>query len=81
MSVETAITTDADDYGAHDFCSREGAHKLKLKIEEFWAKRGYQVQVNLIPMGFHPAVRCGRFDVRSSMKNGLPSPEQIERAA
>lgn len=58
--------------GESDFCSRDGAHALKAKIEAYWAARGQSVQVMLHNVGFHPAIRAARFDVRSDMINGMP---------
>lgn len=58
--------------GEHDFCSRSGANELKAKIEAYWAARGQNVQVMLHNVGFHPAIRAARFDVRSDMVNGMP---------
>lgn len=55
-----------------DFCSRDGAQRLKTKIEAYWAERGHKVQVMLLNVGFHPAIRASRFDVRSDMINGRP---------
>jgi len=58
--------------GEYDFCSRDGAHALKAKIEAYWAERGQAVQIMLHNVGFHPAIRAARFDVRSDMINGMP---------
>jgi hypothetical protein len=58
--------------GESDFCSRDGAHAIKAKIEAYWRERGQTVQVMLHNVGFHPAIRAARFDVRSDMINGLP---------
>lgn len=58
--------------GEYDFCSRSGANELKDKIEAYWAARGQKVQVMLHNVGFHPAIRAARFDVRSDMVNGMP---------
>ncbi len=58
--------------GESDFCSRAGAHALKAKIEAYWLERGQSVQVMLHNVGFHPAIRAARFDVRSDMVNGMP---------
>ena len=73
------IVSNGDEYfagpnraGESDFCSREGAHALKAKIEAYWAERGHTVQVMLHNVGFHPAIRAARFDVRSDMVNGMP---------
>lgn len=55
-----------------DFCTSEGARRLKTKIQEYWRERGYDVTVDLVDEGFVPAMRSGRTDVRSDMINGLP---------
>lgn len=55
-----------------DYCSREGAQALKDKIEAYWRERGHHVLVALHNVGFHPAIRAARFDVRSDMINGMP---------
>ena len=55
-----------------DFCSREGAVALKEKIEAYWRERGQHVMIALHNVGFHPAIRAARYDVRSDMVNGLP---------
>ncbi|MBX3429805.1 MAG: hypothetical protein KF779_09505 [Hyphomonadaceae bacterium] len=72
------ISSGDDDYfgvsgrSESDFCSRDGAQSLKAKIEAYWADRGHKVQVMLHNVGFHPAIRAARFDVRSDMVNGMP---------
>jgi hypothetical protein len=55
-----------------DYCSREGALALKAKIEAYWRERGQNVMIALHNVGFHPAIRAARFDVRSDMINGMP---------
>lgn len=55
-----------------DFCSREGALALKEKIEAYWRERGQHVMVSLQNVGFHPAIRAARYDLRTDMVNGLP---------
>ena len=35
-----------------DYCTREGAEKLKEQIEAYWAERGHDVRINLIQGGF-----------------------------
>jgi hypothetical protein len=55
-----------------DFCSREGAVALKAKIEAYWRERGLDVLLSLHNVGFHPAIRAARYDVRSDMINGMP---------
>lgn len=56
----------------NDYCTTEGARRLKQRIEEYWRERGYDVNVDLIDAGFMPAMRSARTDVRSNMVNGLP---------
>jgi hypothetical protein len=63
---------DADACGEADYCSQDGAHALKAMIEAYWASRGQHVMVALHNVGFHPAIRAARFDVRSDMLNGHP---------
>jgi hypothetical protein len=55
-----------------DFCTREGAQALKDKIEAYWRDRGHPVMVSLENVGFHPAIRAARYEVRSDMVNGMP---------
>jgi hypothetical protein len=55
-----------------DFCNQDGARKLKAKIEEYWAERGFDVHIDLVDAGFVPAMRSARTDVRSNMVNGMP---------
>jgi len=57
---------------AFDYCSRDGAVALKQKIEAYWAARGQHVMIALHNVGFHPAIRAARYDVRSDMVNGMP---------
>ena len=58
----------------NDFCTMEGAKRLKMKIEEYWRSRGFEVNINLVDSGFVPAMRSARTDVRSNMVNGMPQP-------
>lgn len=57
---------------AGDWCTEEGARRLKQKIEAYWRERGYEVELSLVEAGFLPAMRSARTDVRSNMINGLP---------
>jgi hypothetical protein len=76
------FTTSSCSAGESDFCSRDGAHALKAKIEAYWRERGHTVMVALHNVGFHPAIRAARYDVRSDMVNGMPrSAVQGKRAA
>jgi hypothetical protein len=58
--------------GESDYCSRDGAVALKEKIEAYWRERGQDVMIALHNVGFHPAIRAARYDVRSDMVNGMP---------
>ncbi len=65
-----------------DWCTTEGARRLKDKIEAYWKERGYDVSVELVDAGFMPAMRSARTDVRSNLVNGLPPREhggRVER--
>lgn len=55
-----------------DWCTSEGARRLKQKIEGYWRERGYEVEISLVEAGFMPAMRSARTDVRSDMVNGMP---------
>lgn len=66
------FSTSSSSAGESDFCSRDGAHALKAKIEAYWRERGHTVMVALHNVGFHPAIRAARYDVRSDMVNGMP---------
>ena len=55
-----------------DFCNTDGARRLKMKIEDYWRDRGYEVDIKLIDAGFMAAMRSARTDVRSDMVNGMP---------
>ncbi len=59
---------------ASDFCTEDGALRIKNKIEEYWKNRGYDVNINLVDAGFIPAMRSARTDIRSNMVNGMPTP-------
>jgi hypothetical protein len=57
----------------NDFCTRDGAERLKEKIEAYWAERGHDVRVNLVQAGFLASMRSARTDVRSNLINGVPT--------
>lgn len=59
---------------ASDFCTEDGAQRIKNKIEEYWKNRGFDVNINLVDAGFIPAMRSARTDIRSNMVNGMPTP-------
>ena len=64
-----------------DWCTNEGATRLKTKIREYWEERGYEVDVDLIDSGFVAAMRSARTDVRSNMVNGMPLRRVLEAGA
>jgi len=57
---------------SNDFCTREGALRLKERIEAYWKERGFDVSIELHEAGFMAAMRSARTDVRSNMINGMP---------
>lgn len=61
-----------------DYCTREGAEKLKQQIEAYWAERGHDVKINLVQAGFLASMRSARTDVRSNMVNGIPTRNKTE---
>jgi hypothetical protein len=72
---------DAGGRATTDYCSRQGAEALKAKIETYWRERGEDVMIALHNVGFHPAIRAARFDVRSDMLNGMPRSIAEKRGA
>ena len=66
------LSAGHNDVEPADYCSRDGAHALKQKIEAYWRERGQDVMLQLHNVGFHPAIRAARYDVRSDMINGMP---------
>ncbi|MEM9738355.1 MAG: hypothetical protein AAF829_00670 [Pseudomonadota bacterium] len=61
-----------------DWCDNDGALRLREKIREYWADRGYDVDVDLVDAGFVAAMRSARTDVRSNMVNGMPRRRRID---
>lgn len=55
-----------------DLCTKDGASRLKNAIQDFWRKRGFDVDIELVNQVFVPAMRSARTDVRSDMVNGMP---------
>lgn len=64
-----------------NYCDRKGAEELKADIEAYWSARGQTVHVWIEQRGFSSAMRGAYWVVRSDMRNALPSPSQIEKAA
>jgi len=61
-----------------DYCSAEGARRLKQRIEDYWRERGFDVEIKLVDAGFMAAMRSARTDLRSDMVNGMPRRRQQE---
>lgn len=57
---------------ANDWCTEDGAKRLKQKIEQYWSDRGFDVNIDLVDACFIAAMRSARTDVRSNMVNGMP---------
>ena len=55
-----------------DYCTRDGAERIKKQIEEYWAERGRPVTIDLVQGAFLASMRSARTDVRSNMVNGIP---------
>jgi len=55
-----------------DYCTKDGAVRLKGMIEAYWAERGHKVEIQFHKGGFSQGMRSGRTDVRSNMINGAP---------
>lgn len=55
-----------------DYCTRDGAERIKKQIEDYWAERGHPVNINLVQGAFLASMRSARTDVRSNMVNGVP---------
>jgi hypothetical protein len=60
------------EFGRGNYTDRQGAAELKARIEEYWRKRGFEVQVVLVEAPFSAAIRSARYDVRSELIDGLP---------
>lgn len=78
---DDGVSCGAGSTGKTDLCSRAGAQALKAKIEAYWLERGHTVMIVLHNVGFHPAIRAARFDVRSDMVNGMPRARRSQKPA
>ena len=64
-----------------DLADREGAIRLRDHLKAYWRERGYEIDADVIPMGFTPAMRSARWDVRTNLVNGRPpASARIDRA-
>lgn len=57
----------------NDMSTKTLAERHKRAIESYWFDRGYAVKVEVTEMLFHPALRERRWEVRSDLKDGLPT--------
>lgn len=55
-----------------DFASKDGAIRLRDHLKAYWRERGYEIEVEVIEMGFTPTMRSVRYDVRTNLVNGRP---------
>lgn len=55
-----------------EYCNANGADRLQNMIRDYWAKKGFDVSVELKKEGFVSTMRSARTDVRSDMVNGMP---------
>lgn len=62
-----------------DFCSKEGAAKLALRIEDAWAKAGHKIRATVVERRLKEGVIYG-VDV-PDLVNGLPVRADATRAA
>ncbi|MEM8772552.1 MAG: hypothetical protein AAGD92_12965 [Pseudomonadota bacterium] len=56
-----------------DLCNSDGAGHLAKRIQDFWRKRGFDVEVEMKEEGFVSTMRSARTDLRSDMINGMPT--------
>ncbi|WOI52548.1 hypothetical protein [Parvularcula sp. LCG005] len=63
-----------------DYCSSDGASRLQLAIQDYWRKKGYDVDIELIHEGFVSTMRSSRFDIRSDMVNGMPRRNELSKS-
>jgi len=56
-----------------ELCNSDGARRLAAKIQDFWRKRGFDVDVEMKDEGFVSTMRSARTDLRSDMINGMPT--------
>ena len=54
-------------------CNKEEALTLAVRVREYWAALGYEVDVFVKEARFNPSMRSARWDVRSDLVNGWPS--------
>lgn len=72
--LESDLPEDRPVRMSRDLCDKKGAEWIRARIEEYWLARGFvPPQLEIRQQEFHPAVRSGRFDVRSDMIGGRPT--------
>lgn len=55
-----------------DYCSNDGANRLSQMIVDYWRKKGFDVDIEMVREGFVATMRSSRTDLRSDMVNGMP---------
>jgi len=55
-----------------NYFAKDGARELQERIRQYWSERGYIVDVDVVASDYDAKVRSVRYDVRSTMRNGMP---------
>lgn len=55
-----------------NYFAKDGARELQARIQKYWAERGYKAEVDVVASDYDAKVRSVRYDVRSTMRNGMP---------
>ena len=55
-----------------DHCDQDGANRIASRIQDYWRKKGFDVEVETRAEGFVSTMRSARTDIRSDMVNGMP---------
>lgn len=55
-----------------DWCARENAGDLALRISEYWRARGRTVELKVFDIGFFQNAHGTVTAIRSNMVNGMP---------
>lgn len=68
-----------DENDPRDPSTRAGNLRIKAQIEDYWAKRGYRVKLEVVRAGFSQTMRCSHHALRSpGFVNGMPPPESAQ---
>ena len=52
--------------------TEQAANELLSSIQEYWEKRGFVVQGDIVPAGYSDRLRATVFEVRTDMVGGRP---------